>query len=175
MRQFYVGDRVEVIDDIGHHYQSHVGIVTKAQHRAMAVAEEFDVRLADGTDRRFFDFQLGIPPAVSASIVFDSSTSPSATGSRSSGDTRHLQFAAKDFDLHINIEDREGQKTILGQLNSPSRLAEQALLTLIAENELRQTAAADLTGEFRFERAPIGNLTCEIFLPGLRIIAALSV
>jgi len=52
---FEVGDRVEVIDDIGHHYQSHVGIVTKAQQRVMAVAEEFEVRLADGTVHRFFD------------------------------------------------------------------------------------------------------------------------
>jgi hypothetical protein len=166
---FKVGDRVEVIDDIGHHYQSHVGIVTKAQQRAMAVAEEFDVRLADGTAHRFFDFQLGTSPATTAPIIFDSTMAPQVQATRGHLDSRHLQFAAEGLYLHIRITDN--QKAIHGQVTSNQNLPEQPLVTLLVDNEPQQDTTADDLGEFGFGHVPLGNLAVEIFVPGRRIIA----
>jgi hypothetical protein len=173
MGQFKAGDRVEVIDDIGNHYLSHVGIVTNARQREMAVAEEVDVCLANGLTHRFFDFQLRTRPAASAHIVFDSTVAPQPHGIRGSGISRHLQFAAEGFVLHIQI--LEQQRAVHGQVVSIQNVSEPPLVTLLVDNEPQQTTGSDDFGDFRFEELPDGKIAVEIFLPGRRFVADLSI
>jgi hypothetical protein len=168
--RFKVGDRVEVIDDIDNHYQSHVGTIMGEQQRPMAVVQECDVRFADGTHDRFFDFQLHIPAAITAAAVFDSATSAAVSGARGASESRHLLFAAGGFDLHIKVAAGEGGKTLWGQVNSSGPLPESPLVTLLVQNEPQQTTTANNSGAFAFPRAPLGSVSLEIFVPGRRII-----
>jgi hypothetical protein len=173
--RFKVGDRVEVIDDISHYYQSHIGTITSEQQRPMAVVQECDVRLADGTCSRFFDFQLHIPKAITAGIVFDSATSPPVSEACRNRAGRHLRFAVGDFAVHIKVAASDGHKTLLGQVNSVGALPESPLVTLLLQNEPQRTTAANSCGEFIFPRAPLGNVSLELFIPGRRIIVAFDV
>ncbi len=175
MGQFKVGDRVEIIDDIGHHYPSHIGIVTKERHRSMAVAQDVDVWLADGTYHRFFDFQLHVPAAIVAHVLFDSATAPQIAGTRGICQSRHLQFAADDFDLQITIAESEGHKTILGHIDSRWAVPESPLVTLLVENDPQQSTIADGLRKFAFDQVPPRNVSLEIFAPGRCIIAAFDV
>jgi hypothetical protein len=168
---FKAGDRVEIIDDIGHHYQSHIGIVTSTQQRAMAVAADVDVHLADGTAHRFFDFQLRTPPATSAPIIFDSTTAPPILKALDH-ECRHLQFEAEGLDLHIRVTEKE--RTIRGQVTSDRNLPEQPLVTLLVDDKPQQDTTANDVGEFEFDEVPLGRVTVEIFIPGRRIIAPIA-
>jgi hypothetical protein len=169
---FKAGDRVEIIDDIGHQYQSHVGIVMKTQQRAMAVVEEVDVHLADGTAQRFFDFQLRTPPAKPAPVIFDSTMAQEVVGTRGNTDCRHLQFEAEGLGLHIRVTAK--RRAIQGQVTSSQKFPEQPLVTLLVDDQPQQDTTADGIGEFAFDEVPLGNVTVEIFMPGRRIVAPIG-
>jgi hypothetical protein len=86
-------------------------------------------------------------------------------------DSRHLRFALGGLDLHLRIAEK--QKVIHGQVTSSRSLPERPLVTLLVDNEPRQTTTPDDLGEFGFGEVPPGNVTVEIFLPGRRVIAAI--
>jgi hypothetical protein len=167
---FKVGDRVEVIDDIGRHFQSHVGIVTGTRRRPMSVAQEIDVRLADGVIHRFFDFQLCTPPATPLSLIFDSATAPGVEGVRDTSEARQMLFRGQDIDLHLRVTPTQ----IRGQFTSVQTASEGPLITLLINDEPWHTITADNAGDFALEEVPLGTITLEIFVPGRRFVLATS-
>ena len=141
---FKPGDRVEVIDDIGNIYKSHVGIVTHAHRREMSVAQEVQVRLANGTEAGFFDFQLSMPPAT-------------ATGDS----------------IECNVIEHAGHLVVRGRITNSQSFQEPPLVTLLVGNKPQQVTSPDHLGCFDFTHPASGSFSIEVIAPGVRILSDL--
>jgi len=115
---------------------------------------------------------------IFASIVFDSFSGPVLAGARGTPvEARHMVLKAEDFDIHVQIRGEREPRQILGQILSRSRedFAIIARFHLLRNGErLQASAAADMLGEFHFTDVPEGELSLQVDLPHLTIIAALK-
>jgi len=174
MSSFSIGDRVEVIGDIARYYRSTVGIVTAVEQSVTSLFNKFTLRLADGTIGRFLPFQIHIPPATTARLVFDNADSWQPAGVRGAAQARHLRFTAAQFDIHLKILASDASKAIVGQIfRAQSEWIEPALVTLLVEGKSQQTTATDAIGEFKLDGIPSGEIQLEIFVAAHRILASL--
>src|SRR5467141_2506987 len=112
-----IGDRVELINDIGQRYHSRIGVITAADQHNVPVLKEFVVELADGGEEFFSGFQLKKPAATLARRLRDSEVSPFMTGMRGGPGDRHMIFGADDFDLHLKVVPTATNRKVLGQLS----------------------------------------------------------
>jgi len=174
MANFNIGDRVEVIGDIARYYSSTVGIITGIERGVTSLFNKHTLRLADGTVGTFLPFQIQIPPATTARLVFDSSASWQPAGLRGATQPRHLRFTAQQFDIHLKVLESETGIAIVGQIFSekPERIR-PALLTLLVEGKPDRTASTDPIGEFKLDAIPPGEVELEIVVPAHRIFASL--
>ena len=115
---------------------------------------------------------------IFASIVFDSFSEPLLAGARGTPvEARHLVLQAEDFDIHVQIRGEREPRQILGQILSRSRedFAIIAQFHLLRNGQrLQASAAADPLGEFLFTDVPEGELSLQVDLPHLTIVAALK-
>ena len=115
---------------------------------------------------------------IFASIVFDNFSEPLLAGARGTPvEARHLVLQAEDFDIHVQIRGEREPRQILGQILSRSRedFAIIAQFHLLRNGErLQASAAADPLGEFQFTDVPEGELSLQVDLPHLTIVAALK-
>jgi hypothetical protein len=115
---------------------------------------------------------------IFASIVFDSFNVPALAGARGTPvEARHLLLQAEDFDIHVQIRGEREPRQILGQILSRTRedFSIIAKFHLLRDGErLQASAAADPLGEFHFTDVPQGELSLQVDLPHLTIIAALK-
>ena len=169
-----IGDRVELIRDIGHRFRSRIGIITAADQHAVPVLQEFVVRLADGGEAIFSGFQLTKPPARAARRLEDSDVSFHTPGMRGKVEDRHLLFADDNFDIHLKVATSPEHKNVLGQVTSRTTTWELALVTLLAQDRPHETATIDGFGEFVFRKVPAGNLNIEILIPSHRVVVPLD-
>jgi hypothetical protein len=174
MSNFSIGDRVQVIGDIARYYSSTVGIITGIEQGVTSMFDKFTLRLADGAVGTFLAFQIHIPPATTARLVFDNSASWQPSGLRGAAQARHLRFTAQQFDIHIKILDSELGKGIVGQVfHGKSERIQPALVTLLVAGKPQQTATTDAIGEFKLNAVPSGEIGLEIFGATHRILAFL--
>src|SRR5216683_3309106 len=103
MPRFKIGDRVQLVGDIARFYACIVGTIIQGRGYPASVLNQYTVRLADGTVATFFDFQLQIPPAVTAHIIFDSSVASRGRGTRGTGTVRQVRLLARNIDIHLRI------------------------------------------------------------------------
>jgi len=88
-----------------------------------------------------------------------------------------MVLQAEDFDIHVQIRGEREPRQILGQILSRSRedFAIIARFHLLRNGErLQASAATDTLGEFHFTDVPEGELSLQVDLPHLTIIAALK-
>jgi hypothetical protein len=175
MFRFKTGDRVEVVGDIARFLNSKIGLITSDSQRSISVLKEFAVTLADGTRGTFFDFQLRIPPCITARMAFDSITAGMATGMRGGGFNRQLRFVAQNFDLHISVAASGQNRNMLGQLIWGSKTSEGAVISLLVDDEVIGTTTTDKNGEFRLRDVPAGPVNLEVLVPSGRITSPLVV
>jgi hypothetical protein len=172
MSGFNIGDRVELIREIGHYYPARIGIITSAGTHPVSLLREFLVRLADGTKATFSGFQLRTPTATAAHKLLDSAASAAnASGMRGSPGGRHLLFAAEGFDIHLKLASSERRKIVVGQLTSETSKWNHALVTLLVQDAPHVTTSTDSFGEFLLEEIPSGNVSIEILVPSYRVVA----
>jgi hypothetical protein len=171
MSGFNIGDRVELIREIGHYYPSRIGIIASAGKHPVSLLREFLVRLADGTKATFSGFQLRTPTATAAHKLLDSAASASTSGMRGSLGGRHLLFAAEGFDIHLKLASSERRKIVVGQLTSETSKWNHALVTLLVQDAPHVTTSTDSFGEFLLEEIPSGNVSIEILVPSYRVVA----
>ncbi|MBI4473274.1 MAG: hypothetical protein HY646_11445 [Acidobacteria bacterium] len=172
--RFKVDDRVLVIGEIARYYKSRVGIITSAEQGAVSVLKEFTVRLADGRQGIFFDFQLQIPSAATARLELDTYATPQLEGVRGIGHDRLLRFITPHLDIHISVHESGSTRTILGQIISAAHANELALVSLLQLGQLRSTTTPTGAGEFRFDDVPGGHVTIEVFLPYARVLSSFT-
>jgi hypothetical protein len=72
MPRFEYGDRVQVIGDIARFYKCVVGAVIADERDAVSEMNQYKVRLADGSESDFFDFQLQSPAVMTGRLIEDS-------------------------------------------------------------------------------------------------------
>ena len=175
MPHFSIGDRVEVIGDIARYYRSTVGTITGKEQGITSLFNKFTLRLADGTVGTFLPFQIQIPPATTARLVFDNAASWQPAGLRGAAQPRHLRFTAQQFDIHLKILGSETSKAIVGQIfRGQSEWIEPALVTLLVDGKAEQTTTTDAIGEFKLDRIQAGEIGLEIFVAAHRILALLQ-
>jgi hypothetical protein len=165
-----IGDRVELISDIGHRFRSRIGIITAADQHTVPVLKEFVVRLADGGEAIFSGFQLKKPPARAARRLVGSDVFSHTSGMRGKVEDRHLLFVDDNFDIHLKVATSQEHKNVLGQVTSRTTVWELALVTLLAQDRPYETATTDSFGDFMFRKVPAGNLNIEILIPSHRIV-----
>ena len=171
--RFRIGDRVQVVGDIARFYACPVGIIVQGESDTASVLNQHTVRLADGTAATFFDFQLQTPPAVTAHLIFDSSTAPKGAGARGTAG-RQLRLLARNVDIHLRISDSP-KKTIIGQITTGATAVQNALVTLLIGDQIRNTTSTDAVGEFTLSDVASGEVKIEIVIPSRKILASLTV
>src|SRR2546422_3142665 len=82
--RFKIGDRVQLSGDIARFYSCTVGVVTDGGDYPASVLNQYKVRLAEGAEGTFFDFQLETPPLITAHVIFESADTPQTKGHRGS-------------------------------------------------------------------------------------------
>ena len=173
MPRFRIGDRVQVVGDIARFYACPVGIIVQGESDTASVLNQHTVRLADGTAATFFDFQLQTPPAVTAHLIFDSSTAPKGAGTRGAA-VRQLRLLARNVDIHLRISDSP-KRTVVGQITTGATVVRYALVTLLIGGQAVETASTDEAGEFILRDVASGEVTIEIVIPSRKILASLTV
>jgi hypothetical protein len=174
MPRFKVGDRVQLVGDIAHFYTCIVGLVVGNGAYPASVLNQYKVRMADGTEGVFFDFQLHTPPITTARVIFDSALTPKPGSNGDEPASRHLHFAGRDIDIHIHLTGSTDQ-ILSGKVTAGATLMRKALVTLLIQDEVTETTATDDSGEFKLRKVPPGDVSFEIFVPSRRVIASLSV
>ena len=172
MPRFKPGDRVQLIGDISHFYNSVIGVVLDCGGSSSSVLKTYLVRLADKTVDMFFDFQLQTPPLVPAEVVFDSRKPDKQLATRGTVGARHIVAAAGEVQVHVRINGTFAW-SIIGQA-SVGRMATSAIGTLLVDKRIMASEPANEEGEFRFRNVPASQITLEVFVPGQRIVAALA-
>jgi hypothetical protein len=174
MPRFRLGDRVQLVGDIARFYTCIVGVIISNDDYPASVLNQYKVRLANGTEGLFFDFQLHTPPVNIARVIFDSLLTPKSSGTRGEGSGRHVHLVGRDIDIHFKITGIT-YKTLLGQVTAGTAVIRQALVTLVVQNEVVATATTDDSGEFTLRDVLTGDVSVEVFVPTRRILASLSV
>jgi hypothetical protein len=86
-------------------------------------------------------------------------------------DARHIVAAAGEVEVHVRIAGTTAW-SIIGQA-SVGRVVTSAIGTLLIDQRVVLSEAADEDGEFKFRDVPPSPITLEVFVPGRRIVAAL--
>ena len=152
MPRFEIGDRVEIVGEVGNQFPSSIGIITATE--GTFALPKFRVRLTDGTESAFWDSQLEVPPLIFADMIYDTHVSPVPPGIRGS------------------IHERT---TLHGQLSANGVAPKSSLVTLLLNRGPLATTVADSYGEFKLEQIPSGDAMLEILVPSRRIVAAFDV
>jgi hypothetical protein len=168
MPRFTVGDRVQLAGDIAGYYKCVIGVIEATGGNAASVLNQYWVRLADGTVGEFFDFQLQNPLAVAAAPVFDSAVSKTRSGTRGALSGRHLQFVARDVDIHLKVS--SATKSVIGQVTSGLDPTRWALITIEQDGHI-QTKSPDEQGLFDFSELAEGDVRIELLTRDRRVIA----
>ena len=116
--------------------------------------------------------------SVIATLIFDSFRQPALAGARGpSAAARQLVMRAEEFDVHIKVWGEPDHRQMLGQLlpRSGESFVRVARFHLLRNGERLETVAVDEMGEFQFTDVPAGDLSLQIDLPNLTVIAALNV
>ena len=174
MPRFRLGDRVQLVGDIARFYACIVGVVISDGAYPASVLNQYRVRLADGKEGTFFDFQLETPPANIARVIFDTLVTPKQSGIRGLTPGRHVHLAVRDVDIHLKITGST-KKTILGQVTAGKTTMKKALVTLLIQNHTIATTSTDESGEFTLQDVAPGDVVIEVFIPSRRILAPLSI
>jgi hypothetical protein len=114
---------------------------------------------------------------VLASIVFDSFLEPGLAGARGvTAAARQLLLHADEFDIHLQILGEEDRMQMLGQVlpRTPGAFATTARFHLLRNGERLETTFVDDLGEFQFTDVLKGDLSLQVDLPNLTVIAALN-
>jgi hypothetical protein len=172
MARFKTGDRVQLIGDIARFYKCVIGVVLDSEENPSAILKTYLVRLADQTVHMFFDFQLNIPPLITAQVVFDSQRPTKQLATRGTIDARHIVAAAGEVEVHIRIAGTMVW-SIIGQA-TVGKVASAAIGTLLVDQQVMASEPADEDGEFKFRDVPASPIALEILVPGRRIVAALA-
>ena len=174
MNRLKIGDYVEVVGEMAAFCNAKIGVIDAIPVRAISVIKEFTVKLADGTLRNFFDFQLRTPPAAPAYLVYDSAWSSTPDGIRGAVQSRHLRFVDQELaaDIHIKSAVCGELQTIIGQLFMIRKAPQHAMATLISEGKTKEMIILDRAGEFRFDEVPLGSVCIEFLVPSRRISTA---
>ncbi len=172
MSYLEIGDRVEIVGEIAGQFRSKIGVVTTT--REVSPRRKFTVRLADGTESDFWDFQLQIPPIIFADMIVDTDVSlvPGLGGSTF---THQMRFISREFDIHLNLTESGNEKSLYGQLTANGIAPESSLITLQFQGEQCVTTATDSCGVFEVHQVPSGNAVLEILVPSRRIVVTFDV
>ena len=173
MPRYKVGDRVQLAGDIARFYACIVGVVDSGGADSSSLLVQYDVRLADGAVATFFDFQLQSSPFVRAQVVVDGSISTTDTGPRGALEGRHIRFVAAGVGIHLKISDPPA--SVVGEVTAGKTAIRLALVTLLIDDQPIGTKPTDDRGEFEFREVPAGDAAFEVFLPGKRIVASVSI
>jgi hypothetical protein len=115
---------------------------------------------------------------VLAVVMFDSFLEPSLAGARGvAAAARQIVLHAEEFDIHLQIWGEQDRVQVLGQMlprTAGAFATTTARLHLLRNGERLETTLADDIGEFQFADVPEGDLSLQIDLPNLTVIAALN-
>jgi hypothetical protein len=116
---------------------------------------------------------------VFAAIVFDSFLQPAMAGVRGTApaNARQLILRADEFDIHIRIWSKHGDRQMLGQLLpcKDNEFVRKAQFHLVQNKERIESTTSDETGEFHFTKVPAGELSLQIEMPHLTLVGTLNV
>jgi hypothetical protein len=176
MPRLKAGDRVQLIGDIAHFYSCTVGVVVSGNEYPASVLNQYKVRLADGTEGTFFDFQLEMPAVITARLILDSAAVSKPPGARGTPPDRHVRMLGRDIDIHLRIRTAGSEgATIVGQIAASATPMAKAQATLLVHDDAVETTITDDLGEFTLRGAPRGDIKIEVFLPGRRILVPLTI
>jgi hypothetical protein len=172
--RFRTEDRVQLVGDIARFYACIVGVVTAGGSYPASVLNQYTVRLADGIEGVFFDFQLETPPLVTARLLFDNLVERKKTGVRDLGPGRNIRFVGAGIDINLRMTG-SGKRTVVGEITSGSTAIRKAIVTLLVENQSIQTTATNDMSQFTLRDVSPGGIGIEVCLPGRRILASVTV
>jgi hypothetical protein len=117
---------------------------------------------------------------VLASLVFDSFLEPNLAGARGlAAAARQLVLHAEGLDIHLQIWGEGDDLQLLGQLlpttGAAGTFAAPAQLHLLRNGERIESTFVDDLGEFQFTEVPEGDLSLQVGLPHLTVVAPLNV
>jgi hypothetical protein len=115
---------------------------------------------------------------VLAVLIFDSFFEPAPAGARGvSAAARQLVLHADEFDIHVQLWGERDHMQMLGQIlpRNGEGFASTARFHLLRNGERLETTDVDDLGEFQFDDVPDANLSLQIDLPNLTVIAALNI
>jgi hypothetical protein len=165
MPRFEYGDRVQVIGDIARFYKCVVGAVIADERDAVSEMNQYKVRLADGSESDFFDFQLQSPAVMTGRLIEDS-------GQTAAG--RELRFSARNIYIHLEIKG-SAEKSVVGVVKIGSTVLPNALVTAWNPDRISAPAVSNNDGEFTFQDVAPGEIRIEVFVPTSRILVSLVV
>jgi len=175
MALFNIGDRVEITGDIVKYYGPTIGVIVGIERGVTSIVDKLRIRLADGTLGTFLPFQVQIPDAIAAYLVFDNSIEWQPTQLPGSSQGRQITFSAQQFEIHLKLLASDQANVILGQIFfEKSAWVKPALVTLLVDGNPEATTATNEMGEFRVEAIPAGEFELEVLLAGRRILAYLA-
>jgi hypothetical protein len=113
---------------------------------------------------------------VLALLIFDSFTQPAFAGARGGDESRQLVLRAAEFDVHVRISGKPENRQITGQImtRTETENIDQARVHLLRNGDTVKTSELGPLGEFEFMNTPAGQLSLQIELPNLTVIAALG-
>ena len=174
MPRFKVGDRVQLTGEIARFYRSVIGTVKDSGTDHRSVLLQYDVRLADGTVSKFFDFQLQTPPVVRGRIVFDEPISIKDCDLPDARTGREIRLIGADVEVHLEICGAF-RKSITEHVSVGKVAMTDALVTVLVHEQPIATKRTDGRGDVEFHGAPSGDVTIETLVPGKRIVVSLNV
>jgi len=172
--RFSIEDRVQLVGDIARFYACTVGVVMAGGSYPASVFNQYTVRLADGTEGVFFDFQLETPPLVTARLLFDNVVDHKRAGARDLTPGRNVRFVGAGIDIHLKMTG-SGKRTVVGEVTSGSTAIRKAMVTLLVENQPIQTTATNDMSQFTLREVSPGGIGIEVFLPGRRVLASVTI
>ena len=174
MPRFKVGDRVQLTGEIARFYPSVIGIVKDRGKDQSSVLVQYDVRLADETVAKFFDFQLQTPPVVRGRIVYDEPILKKSTAHAVASEGREIRLIGADVEVHLEICGAF-RKSITEHVSVGKVAMTDALVTVLVHEQPIATKRTDGRGDVEFHGAPSGDVTIETLVPGKRIVVSLNV
>src|SRR5262245_24229952 len=149
MPRFNPGDRVQLVGDIARYYPSILGTVLSSGEDAASVLSQYNVRLANGAEGVFFDFQLNTPPGVTPRLIVDAPMSPREDS------PRLVHLAAGNIEIHFKIHG-SSLKTLAGHVTARAAAMRGALVTFWIRDGQSNSVATDNEGEFVLQDVPEG-------------------
>jgi len=171
MGRFKVGDPVLVLPRFAHLFSINTGVVTGVNADPFRpMFNEYAVKLDDGENASVFEFQLiedGLKyQTFIAALIFDSDQHSAASHLRGPSIDRHIVFQTPSMDIDMKIKRDQHHASIIGQIleRSSPRLAAQAEVSLLKDNDVLTTAITDNTGTFNFPSVPRGPLNVQVLI-----------